>query len=460
MPLQLRPDSTIELSIFEQSPTLRDIYTQLCFCYPIADGVSVTAIAETLKRGLERLTASFPWLAGQVITEGASKGSSGVFKISPFGKIPHLVVKNLMNDDLAPKMDALREANFPFSMLEENVICPRMTLAGGLGETSSDPSPVLLLQANFITGGLLLTIVASHSAMDIVGQVQMIYLLSKACRNEPFTDEEVMNGNLDRRNLIPLLDDRCQPDHKSVSQVEKPAPSKSTSGDHLPSPTTSSLSWAYFTFKPASLAVLKAVATSSITVPSTFISTDDALCALIWQSVVRARLARLDPATDSVFKRAVDMRRYLNISKEFPGNMSTKTTNSSTLQKVIDQSLGDVASQLRSVLDPEIMKYNMIANATAQIRTRDKSVNSPVDRTKCIVMSSWSKVDCYEFDFNLGLGRPESVRRPQFSPVESVVYLLPKALDGEIVAGLCLRDDDMEKLKVDKEFMKYGQYIG
>jgi hypothetical protein len=422
--------------------------------------VSLTAIVETLTSGLERLTASFPWLAGQVINEGASKGNTGVFKVSPFGRLPHLVVKNLMNDDLAPTMDALRESNFPFRMLEENVICPRMTLVGGVGESLSDPSPVVLLQANFITGGLLLTIVASHSTMDIVGQVQMIYLLSKACRNELFTGEEVINGNLDRRNLIPLPDDCWEPDPKFVSQTLKPAPSQSTSGVHLPSPAPSSLSWAYFTFKPASLAVLKALATSSITVPTTFISTDDALCALIWQSIVRARLARLDPANDSIFTRAVDMRRYLNISKEFPGNMTTKTTNSSTLQKVTDQSLGDVASQLRSVLDPEILKNNMIANARSQIRTRDKPASSPVDRTKYIVMSSWSKVDCYQFDFNLGLGRPESVRRPQFSPVEGVVYLLPKALDGEIVAGLCLRDDDMEKLKVDKEFAKYGQYIG
>jgi hypothetical protein len=450
----------MDLSIFEQSPRLRDVYTQLCFCYPVADGASLTAIVETLTSGLERLTASFPWLAGQVINEGASKGNTGVFKISPFGRIPHLVVKNLMNDDLAPTMDALRESNFPFSMLEENVICPRMTLAGGLGETLSDPSPVLLLQANFITGGLLLTIVASHSTMDIVGQVQMIYLLSKACRNEPFTGEEVKNGSLDRRNLIPLLDGHWEPDPKPVCQAVKPAPSHSASGDHLPSPAPPSLSWAYFTFKPASLAVLKALATSSITVPSTFISTDDALCALIWQSIVHARLARLDPETESIFTRAVDMRRYLNISKEFPGNMTTKTTSISTLQKLMNQSLGDVASQLRSVLDPGILTYNMQAYATSQSRMRDKPANSPVDRTKYIVMSSWSKVDCYEFDFNLGLGRPESVRRPQFSPVEGVVYLLPKAPDGEIVAGLCLRDDDMEKLKVDEEFVKYGQYNG
>jgi len=154
------------------------------------------------------------------------------------------------------------------------------------------------------------------------------------------------------------------------------------------------------------------------------------------------------------------MRRYLDIPKEFPGNMTTKTTNISTLQQLADHPLGDVASQLRSVLDPEILKYNTQAWATSQTRTRDMSARSPVDRTKYIVMSSWSKVECYEFDFNLGLGRPESIRRPQFSPVEGVVYLLPKALDGEIVAGLCLRDDDIEELKVDEEFVKYGQHIG
>lgn len=75
-------------------------------------------------------------------------------------------------------------------------------------------------------------------------------------------------------------------------------------------------------------------------------------------------------------------------------------------------------------------------------------------------MSSWSKVDCYNVDFNLGLYKLESVRRPRFSPVEGVVYLLPRAPDGEIVAGLCLRIDDMKELMVDEEFVAYGVFIG
>ena len=55
-----------------------------------------------------------------------------------------------------------------------------------------------------------------------------------------------------------------------------------------------------------------------------------------------------------------------------------------------------------------------------------------------IMLSSWAKLDCYELDFNLGLGKPDSVRRPQFAPVESLIYLMPKTLDGEIVVGICL----------------------
>ena len=76
------------------------------------------------------------------------------------------------------------------------------------------------------------------------------------------------------------------------------------------------------------------------------------------------------------------------------------------------------------------------------------------------MLSSWAKLDCYELDFNLGLGNPEAVRRPQFEPVESLIYLMPRRLDGEIAVAVCLRDGDVERLRVDDGFAKYGRYIG
>lgn len=76
------------------------------------------------------------------------------------------------------------------------------------------------------------------------------------------------------------------------------------------------------------------------------------------------------------------------------------------------------------------------------------------------MLSSWARENFYELDFDLGLGKPESVRRPKFFPVESLIYILPKRLDGELVVAVCLRDEDMERLRVDEEFAKYGKYIG
>lgn len=98
--------------------------------------------------------------------------------------IPQLTVKDLRNDPTMPSMDDLRRAKIPSSMLDENVIAPRNTIPGTSGEPASDLKQVFLVQVTFVTGGLLLTLVGQHNAMDMIGQGQVIHLLAKACRNE------------------------------------------------------------------------------------------------------------------------------------------------------------------------------------------------------------------------------------------------------------------------------------
>ena len=147
------------------------------------------------------------------------------------------------------------------------------------------------------------------------------------------------------------------------------------------------------------------------------------------------------------------------------GLMQSMTYTTYTLQKLLEEPLGGIASQLRSALDPKTsdLGYKTRALATFLDRSPDKNVVSftaTIDLSTDIMLSSWSKLDCYELDFNLGLGKPECVRRPQFVPVESLVYLMPRALDGEIAVAICLRDEDMERLKADEEFVRYGSYVG
>lgn len=137
----------------------------------------------------------------------------------------------------------------------------------------------------------------------------------------------------------------------------------------------------------------------------------------------------------------------------------TKTTHTSLLKDLADWPLGVVAARLRSSLASETLRYDTLA----QLTLRARGTGTPAaerDRRDFVVMSSWVKVDCCGVGFGLGLGRAEAVRRPMFEPVEGVVYLLPKAADGEIVAGLCLREDDMERLREDEEFTTFGEYVG
>lgn len=160
------------------------------FCFPVADD-SYTAVLDVLKDGLSRLSLHFPWVAGQLVNEGSGPGNSGTFKIVPLDDTPRLTIKDLRHD-ASLAFDALQKLHSPASALDEAILSPCKTLPG----SASEISPVFLLQANLVSGGLLLTIAGQHNAMDMTGQGHVIHLLSKACHNEAFTSDEVKIGNL------------------------------------------------------------------------------------------------------------------------------------------------------------------------------------------------------------------------------------------------------------------------
>jgi len=76
-----------------------------------------------------------------------------------------------------------------------------------------------------------------------------------------------------------------------------------------------------------------------------------------------------------------------------------------------------------------------------------------------LMTSSWSNILCSEYDFNIGLGRPEAVRRPIFPAFEGLVYLMPRSTSGGLTVQICLRDEDWANLKEDAEFNLFATCI-
>lgn len=452
------------LDVLGCQPSLFKLYTQIAFVYAIVDEQAARDHAiEVLRSGLDSLAAQLPWLSGHVVNENSGPSRTGSFRIVESKEIP-LVVEDLSFVAGAPTSDELCNAHFPFSMLDEKLIAPCMTLnlPGQAVGLVSETGPVLAAQASFVSGGLILTIVGQHNVMDMIGQAAIMTWLSAACAGRQLTQEQLAIGNMDKSTTIDLFDDHWQPDEQWIRRLQAPTlpspPREPSSSDSV-----SETLWAYVTFSAQTVAALKQLATTTKDPAIDYITSDDAVCAFTWKHLSRARAARLDAKQATVFARAVDLRSRLGVPATYPGTLTNMAYNDSSLEEVRRSSLGQIASKLRQALNSPDLARDTRALATVIDRLDEKgsiSITAPVDPSTGIMLSSWASVKLHELDFNLGLGKPLAVRRPAFTPVESLMYIMPKSSSGETVVGMCLRSEDWTGLKGDGEWTAHVTYIG
>jgi hypothetical protein len=469
-----------ELDVFGQQPGLSNLYTQITSIFRLHDEApkSKQKIIDILRSGLQSLADNFPWTAGQVLL------IDGIYRIQSLEPTPRLVIQDSSEKQ---SLEMLEASQFPFSLLDESFLSARPTLSFAIrsgADIASDPSsPIFLVQATFIKGGLLLTFVAQHNVLDMTSQSQLMVWLDKACRGEGFSEEEIKNGNPvgdERKMVIPMLDERkgevVSEEVESRIAILPPPPANTGS---MPPPKCK---WAYFLFPSSSLKALKELAAS--TIPSnakSHISTDDALSAFIWQRITHARLqthlasiSKGDPSLSSTFARAVDPRRHLSSSypplAHYPGIVQNMTFHTFPLTDVSSLPLGVVASNLRAALTLPANDTNSVAYRTRSLATllsrtpleeRYKiNVTASLYLDRDIMLSSWMGISLPKLTFGLDLGEPVAVRRPCFTPVEGLCYILPKGRDGEVCVGVCIREEAVEFMKGDEELTKWAKYVG
>lgn len=499
------------LDIAGQGERINRLYTQITFCFPLPDdseGTCYSQATEALIQGLSRVEAAFPWTAGHVVRD---KNGEFHIKSSPTTQTQtqtqpqqRLLIRDLRgNPFIIPNWDDLQENQFPFHMLDEEVIAPCKTMVASGAER-----PVLVVQANLIQGGLLLTVNAQHGSMDMAGQAQVIALLAKAMRGEAFSKAEIEGGNVTRRDVIPLLPEGVPPPKANIQQ-EAIGNTTTTTTTHSDMSSNSKMAsaqqtgiiispvlvWAYLAFPADSLTRLKSFASKDIP-HGTFISRDDVLTAFVWQAMGRARAPRrrlpdrlsggasTTTTTTSTLTRNVDVRKHFHLPPTYPGSITTATSHTLSLENLLQQrSLGAIAADLRAALqDPDSLKRGLQVQATSIARDRKEQLQEAKAKAKAaaaaaqksisattkhplrldVRLSSWAKEGLYDVDFGPCLGKPEAVRRPRFreGAREGLVYFLPRARDGEIVVGVCLEEEDMQRLKVSPQVAEWARWIG
>lgn len=463
-------------------PEVQDVFGQLTFLraytvislgFPVQEDNKQAEIAQQLENATLKLTETFPWLAGQVITEGSCEGNTGLQKVVPYGPNtvqPVIIIKDCVH--LCPPYSELIDAKAPSSMLDGDIISPR----SGLPVPYEGPTPVLIIQANFIKSGLILTFASQHNIFDMNGQAQVIRLFAKALRGETFTHTEITEGNRDRRNIIPLLaPDEPLEDHSILRPL--PQQGQNQSPPSLLSQPSATPRWAYFRFSASKLTELKALALALPPTPEHGnhiplpVSTNDALTGFTWQRITAARLAA-HPAVASpnspppVLCRAMNSRNRLGISPAYMGHAVFCTfTNSpsSTLSDLPTTPLSVVAHALRASLINEATPRHVRSLVTLIARTPDKSTIAYGARLDLagfdVMFSSWAGLELAETDFGT-LGRPGFMRRPRFVGFPGLCYAMPKTVDGDIDLAICLEEEEIKALEADEKWREMAQPIG
>ncbi|KAF6825543.1 trichothecene 3-O-acetyltransferase [Colletotrichum musicola] len=440
--------------VLGQLPFLKS-YTHLLLLFPMADAAAEKHAVDALKRAASKLTLAFPWLAGRVVNDGRTDTNSGVFRIVP-GEPPTSIIwiKHFHRDE-HPSFEDIVATKGPFDKLDGALLAPTCAFPETYGEPQA---PVVVFQANFVSGGLLLDFAAQHNMIDMTGMTQCLRLFAAAMRGEDVPPAALEQGNRDRRCLIPLFEaGRPLLDHTHLQRPVR------TGGKSLGSV---SYNWKTLRFGPDKLASLKQQATEDLSrareldpdahgTDVDYVSTNDALCAFMWQTISAARLrAGVPLAAPSKFSRAVDGRRALGISQEYMGHMVHTNMTRLALGAVAGRPLGLVAADLRRSLATGTSADVVRSFATLVARTEDRSgisFGATFDPGLDVACSSWAHSDVYGQVFG-ALGCPELVRRPRFLPLRGTLYYLPARPDGTVDVLACLADNEFADITKDPAF--------
>ncbi|EPE28677.1 hypothetical protein GLAREA_09798 [Glarea lozoyensis ATCC 20868] len=444
-------------------------YTHVLLCFPIPDTTTRESITNALRNAALELTSSFPWLAAKVVNEGSGMGNSGVFKLAqcPQFAPPNSIVQVKDCSHICPTYEDIIRSRGPFEMLDGKVLAPCVAFPEIHAEsTESDPACVIAIQANYIQGGLLLDAATQHNFIDGNGLFQCLRLLAKAMCGQKFSNAEIEQGNRDRRTLIPLLrPNEGMLDHSHLKRQPLPATSRPTQS---PTKPAESAAWCCFRFSGAKLkelkhSVNKDLGRNAVASSITYVSTNDALSGFLWKCLSAIRLKRRQQPNDfSKFSRALDARRAMQVPKEYMGQMGYNATCRISFGDLEKMSLREVCALLRETVQTVNNEYSVRSWVTFIANEPDKSTimfGGTFNPDTDIGLSSLAHAELYSVEFG-ALGKPQLVRRPNFGPLESIVYFWPQTEDGDIDVLMCLSGMDLQGMKEDGVWMSFANFIG
>ncbi|KAM5361646.1 hypothetical protein ACJA88_014383 [Fusarium oxysporum] len=420
------------------------VYVLVAEVFALPDLTDNNVTVQNMTAGLEFAISQFPILAG-VLEMDTATGRMWVARQRDSTVSLH--VKYMLREGEFPSYKELVEKEFPASSLTA-------------------------FQLNFIRGGLIISLAIHHSVSDGPGCDGFLTTWaensSAAAKGAPFIPAKQhfsVHGT-------PL--DVESPTRVRMEELEKTlAVVRDAGGPITPPPAgfkMPSLMAQMWHFPKSKIDLLKTKASSEGV--NNWISTYDAIIAVLWSSVTRSKLEMLNPDLESkaTLVHAVDTRKVWNspLPERFLGvGAAAARCESLTVNDIITGNLSRLATEVRASIKAMTPEYltsllEWVAGHEDK-RWLEISINSFLGMD--FGASSWQGMTAYEaHDFGFGL--PKALRWP--SPAfEGFVLLYPSraeandATDDEgVEVCVCLEESCQRRLMNDQVLLEYAQPRG
>ncbi|TVY16574.1 Fumigaclavine B O-acetyltransferase easN [Lachnellula arida] len=408
----------------------------------------------TLRGALAKSISAFPIIGGSV---GLMKQAPQIGTLAvqaPFFTAEEILTRRDLKETY--DYEAIRNKDFPPDAVDFKLVVP---------DLGANHSRVLLVQANFIHGGLILTVAVHHNVVDEAGIFMIMKLLASYCCG----DDGSLLIKPEWTDTTPLLNGKGtgrledHPEYK-LRSAEESATFVTAYQEYIAGPGTTAS--AILFFSDEALDRLKKAAMRVEAEP--WISTNDALCALVWSSATAARKLGED-VPYSMFNMIVDGRARMDppMTSEYIGNVVFVTTRSILPIPLLDAAnIADTALNIRAsvlAINNEVIKDKIAAVMGVDDigRLAPRGYSSQGRHLAC---TSWAGQPYYTLDWGRELGRIKRLRFPKVLS-DGIFVIFPRIPandaglgEGGIEIQIGLDKEVLERLREDKVLREYVQW--
>lgn len=458
-------ETIFELSDMDQ--VLPGSHTTACLVFSLsAESPPKRQIINYLRTGLQNVLTHIPLVGGQIHVT-ASRLSILRRHQQPI----QLNVHHLDSDLTFPSYKTVADARFDPEIFSNNLLLLTPPDSNLTGFRRDEGCPVAVFQANFIRGGLILTLALHHQCGDAKSIDHLFSLWATSAKAaaegalmptwKPSLDRSYFNAHVTptaaeteelKKNVHGFT---FHPINEAQAQIAQAAASRSDS------PAAPENSIRMFHFSTASSVKLKEVCEPAE--PDKFVSSYDCIAALTWRCMTRARVPYLKMDIEKAkteYAHPVDSRGKFSerVPQEYFGNgfIVAVSENLSIGTLIGEGGLQKAAQAIRqSTLDlnrdsiPDHVRVRKGIEGREEIRWNWQPQN--------VIGSSWMGMQVFQ-KYDFGFGLPASIRTP-VPPFDGVIGMLPAAgVDGKsngVDVYIVMENGCQERLREDAEYRAY-----